>query len=85
MLAAALVLGLGVEVLRRQTRTPRSRDPPPPDLGADLAAEAWGGSRLEDPRAEPVGARCEGLGELHQQGVLTDEEFAAEKAKLVSQ
>jgi hypothetical protein len=32
---------------------------------------------------DPI-AQLKELGELHQQGVLTDEEFAAEKAKILS-
>ena len=34
------------------------------------------------PAADPV-AQLKELGELHQSGVLTDEEFAAQKAKLL--
>lgn len=34
------------------------------------------------PAADPI-QQLKELGELHQQGVLTDEEFAAQKAKLL--
>jgi Short C-terminal domain len=34
------------------------------------------------PAADPI-AQLRQLGELHEQGVLTDEEFAAQKAKLL--
>ena len=34
------------------------------------------------PTADPI-AQLKQLGELHQSGVLTDEEFAAQKAKLL--
>jgi hypothetical protein len=34
------------------------------------------------PAADPI-AQLKELGELHQSGVLTDEEFAAQKAKLL--
>jgi len=34
------------------------------------------------PQADPI-EQLKELGELHQQGVLTDEEFAAQKAKLL--
>jgi Short C-terminal domain len=34
------------------------------------------------PAPDPI-AQLRQLGELHQQGVLTDEEFAAQKAKLL--
>jgi len=82
MLVAALVLGLGVEVLRRQTAR-EIPDPPPPDLGGSVRrgmGRVRGGTAEQDRLAA-----LERLGQLHQQGVLTDEEFAAEKAKLVSQ
>jgi Short C-terminal domain len=35
------------------------------------------------PAADPI-QQLKELGELHQQGVLTDEEFAAQKAKLLA-
>jgi len=35
------------------------------------------------PAADPI-EQLKQLGELHQQGVLTDEEFAAQKAKLLA-
>jgi hypothetical protein len=35
------------------------------------------------PAADPI-AQLKELGALHEQGVLTDEEFAAQKAKLLS-
>ena len=34
------------------------------------------------PEVDPI-ARLRELGELHEQGILTDEEFAAQKAKLL--
>ena len=80
MVAAALVLALGVEVLRRQTAR-EVPDPPPPDLGGSVrrgVGRMRGGSPEQD-RLEAL----ERLGRLHEQGVLTDEEFAAEKAALV--
>ena len=78
MLAAALVLALGVELLRRQTAR-EFPDPPPPDLGGP-SAEAGPGSRT-DGRGGPARA-LERLGRLREQGVLTEEEFAAEKAQI---
>jgi hypothetical protein len=80
MVGAALVLALGVEVLRRQT----AREvpvPPPPDLGGSVRrglGRMRGGSPEQD-RLEAL----ERLGHLREQGVLTEEEFAAEKAALV--
>jgi len=82
MLAAAVILAFGVEVLRRQTAR-EVPAPPPPDLGGS-ARRAMGrvrGGTAEEGRL----AALERLGRLREQGVLSDEEFAAEKAKLVSQ
>jgi Short C-terminal domain len=82
MIAAALVLALAVEVLRRQTRR-EFPDPPPPDLGGSLRR---GMGKLRGGTGEEQRlAALEQLGRLHAQGVLTDEEFAAEKAQLVGQ
>lgn len=47
--------------------------PPPPPPPA--AAPAGGGDRIE---------QLKQLGELHANGILTDEEFAAEKAKILN-
>jgi hypothetical protein len=49
---------------------------PRDDLGARLDAAAAG-------LTPDAMAQLQSLGELHQQGVLTDEEFAAAKAKLL--
>jgi hypothetical protein len=35
------------------------------------------------PAEDPTMAKLKELGELHNQGILTDEEFAAEKARLL--
>jgi hypothetical protein len=82
MIAAALVLALAVEVLRRQTAR-EFPDAPPPDPGGSLRrgmAKLRGGTGEEQRLAA-----LERLGRLHEQGVLTDEEFAAEKAQLVGE
>ena len=82
MLAAALVLALGVELLRRQTAR-EIPAPPPPDLGGSVRR---GMGRVRGRTAEEDRlAALERLGRLREQGVLSDEEFAAEKAQLVSQ
>jgi hypothetical protein len=47
---------------------------PPPAPAAPAAAPA--------PAPDPI-QQLKELGELHKQGVLTDEEFAAQKAKLL--
>ena len=82
MIAAALVLALAVELLRRQTKR-EFPDPPPPDLGASLR-RGMGKMRGGTGEEERLAA-LEQLGRLHEQGVLSDEEFAAEKAQLVRQ
>jgi hypothetical protein len=82
MFAAALVFGRGVELLRRQTAR-EIPAPPPPGLGR-LRPQGMGrvrGRVADDNRLEAL----ERLGRLHEQGVLTDEEFAAEKASLMRQ
>jgi hypothetical protein len=47
-------------------------EPPPPPAPAPAAA----------PAADPI-AQLKDLAELHSQGVLTDEEFAVQKAKIL--
>ena len=82
MLAAALVLAFGVELLRRQTAR-EIPAPPPPDLGGSVRR---GMSRVRGRTAEQDRvAALERLGRLHEQGALTDEEFAAEKDHLMRQ
>lgn len=80
MVAAALVLALGVELLRRQTAR-EVPAPPPLDPGGSLrrGVGRLRGRTAEDDRLLAL----ERLGRLRGQGVLTDEEFAAEKAQLV--
>ena len=46
-------------------------EPPPPAQAAPVAAPP-----------DPI-ERLKELGQLHEQGILTDEEFAAQKAKLL--
>ena len=49
--------------------------PPPPPPQAAAPAPAAGGDMIE---------QLKQLGDLHAQGILTDEEFAAQKAKLLN-
>jgi Short C-terminal domain len=79
MLAAVLVLALGVELLRRQTAR-EIPDPPPPDLGGSFR-RSMGRMRGGSPEQDRLEA-LERLARLREQGVLTEEEFAAEKAAL---
>jgi hypothetical protein len=81
MLVAALVLALGVELLRRQTAL-EIPDPPSPDVGGSLRRGLGRAQGRTDQQNRL--AALERLSRLHEQGVLSDEEFAAEKAQLVS-
>jgi hypothetical protein len=82
MLAAALALAFGVELLRRQTAR-EVPAPSPPDLTGSLrrGVGRMRGRTAQDDRL----AALERLGRLREQGVLTDQEFVAEKAHLVGQ
>jgi hypothetical protein len=55
--------------------------------GESSPAYLGGGAQEPAPAASPPApdpiAQLKELGELHKQGVLTDEEFAAQKAKLL--
>lgn len=83
VLAAAILLAIGVEILRRQT----AREFPDAEA-ADIGSSARGAlGRMRRTRAAPAEddrvAALERLQRLHAQGALTDEEFAAEKARLL--
>ena len=82
MFAAALALAFGVELLRRQTAR-EIPTPPPPDLSGSVRRSV-GRMRGRTAQDDRLGA-LERLGRLREQGVLTDQEFAAEKAHLVGQ
>ncbi len=60
-------------VNRRQSERWAAQEAPPPQPAAPQ-----GGGAAPDPIAQ-----LKELGELHSQGVLTDEEFAQQKAKLL--
>jgi hypothetical protein len=82
MLAAALLFAFALELLRRQTAR-EIPAPPPPDLSGSVRR---GVGRVRGRTAqEDRLAALERVARLHEQGVLTDEEFAAEKARLVGQ
>ena len=80
MLAAAVVLVVAVELLRRET----AREVPSPPAADPMGAVRRGLSRRRGRPAvgEDRVAALERLARLHEQGELTDEEFAAEKAAL---
>ena len=59
-----------------QQQQQAAMQPPPPPPAAPAPAPAAG--------TDDMIAQLQKLGQLHQQGILTDEEFAAQKAKLLS-
>ena len=59
-----------------QQQQPPQPPPPPPPPAAPAPAPAAG--------TDDMIAQLQKLGQLHQQGILTDEEFAAQKAKLLA-
>ena len=62
-----------------QPPPPYQQEPPPPATPATAAAPA-----AAAPESSPMLDQLNQLAALHQQGVLTDDEFAAAKAKLFS-
>jgi hypothetical protein len=54
---------------KEETQYAQEQPPPPPQAAA--------------PEADPI-ERLRQLGELHDQGILTDEEFQAQKAKILA-
>ena len=86
MARTAVVAGTATAVSNRVSRRQASRwseqemqgaPPPPQQAPAEPArAPAGGGSPIE---------QLKELGELKAQGILTEEEFAAQKAKLLAQ
>ncbi len=63
-------------VSRRQTERWAAQEAPPPPQAAPAPAPAA-------PAAESTIDQLEELGELKSQGIITEEEFAAQKAKLL--
>jgi hypothetical protein len=88
MLAAAILLFVAVAILRRQTAH-EFPDAPPANIG-DSIGRGFDRLRRKERAVEEIEQverydALERLGRLHEQGILTDEEFAAEKAQLVGQ
>ncbi len=79
MVAAAAVLAVGVELLRRQTAREVPSPAAPDPVGALKRTVGRGRSRSG---AEDRVAKLERLARLHDEGALSDEEYAAEKAAL---
>jgi hypothetical protein len=71
----AVIAGTATSVSNRVSRRQARRWAEQEDYGAVDPGPAA-------PAADPI-AQLKDLGELHAQGVLTDEEFAAQKARLL--
>jgi len=71
----AVIAGTATSVSNRVSRRQARRWAEQEDYGA-------GDPGTAAPAADPI-AQLKDLGELHAQGVLTDEEFAAQKARLL--
>ena len=74
----AVVAGTATSVSNRVSRRQAQRWAGQEEYGYQEAPPAAPAA----PAADPI-AQLKQLGELHAQGVLTDEEFAAQKAKLL--
>jgi Short C-terminal domain len=75
MARTAVIAGTATSVSNRVSRRQARRWAAEEDQGYAEPAPAA-------PAADPI-AQLKQLGDLHAQGVLTDEEFAAQKAKLL--
>jgi hypothetical protein len=73
---AGTATGVSNRVSRRQTQRWAQQDQ------QQYYEEAPPAAAPQAPAPDPI-EQLKQLGELHQQGVLTDEEFAAQKAKLL--
>jgi hypothetical protein len=80
MARTAVVAGTATSVSNRVSRRQARRWAAEEDQG--YAEPAPVAPAPPAPAADPI-AQLKQLGELHAQGVLTDEEFAAQKAKLL--
>ncbi len=77
----AVVAGTATAVSNRVSRRQANRwaeQEPPPQQGYEQPAAP------PPPPAEDNITKLKELGELHAQGILTDDEFAAQKAKLLA-
>jgi Short C-terminal domain len=82
MARTAVIAGTATSVSNRVSRRQGQRWAEQEGYGYDEPATAAPAAPAA-PAADPI-AQLKQLGELHAQGVLTDEEFAAQKAKLLS-
>jgi hypothetical protein len=66
-----------------QYAEPQYAPPPPPQYAAPAPVYAAPPAPAAAPEADRMD-QLKQLGDLHAQGILTDEEFAAEKAKILN-
>jgi hypothetical protein len=81
MARTAVVAGTATAVSNRVSRRQAQRWGAQEGYGQAYAEPAYGEPPAPPP-PDPI-EQLKQLGELHSQGVLTDEEFAAQKAKLL--
>jgi hypothetical protein len=84
---AGTATAVGGRVNRRQQNKWAAQEQPAAEPQYAEPPQVLAAAPAPAPAAEPVPDRMEQLkelGELHTQGVLTDEEFAAEKAKILN-
>jgi Short C-terminal domain len=81
MARTAVVAGTATAVSNRVSRRQANRWAQQ-DMAAYEPAPGYGDPAPAAPAPDPI-EQLKQLGALHEQGVLTDEEFAAQKAKLL--
>jgi hypothetical protein len=69
-------------VSRRQANRWAEQEQAQPGYMAPVAPQQYAEPAPAAPAEDPQIAKLKELGQLHEQGILTDEEFAAQKAKL---
>jgi len=77
----AVVAGTATAVSNRVSRRQASRWAQQ-DASYDAGPATGYAERGPEPMADPI-QQLKELGQLHQQGILTDEEFAAQKSKIL--
>jgi hypothetical protein len=70
-------------VSRRQANKWAEQEQPQPGYMAPVQPEQYEQAPPAAPAPDPI-AQLKELGALHEQGILTDEEFAVQKSKLLS-
>lgn len=71
-------------VSRRQAQRWAEQGQAQPGYMAPVQEQQYAPPPAAPPAEDPQIAKLKELGSLHEQGILTDEEFAAQKAKLLA-